>query len=165
MKTVVSDDAYRNFHQLCSRSSVLCFYSPIGSLVSNPEDLSRFKFLEVFSSRFLLVGSIFWLIHSLWQELWDLEIRNKLHLIKPRINMWSIIPTRVTDVKLTRLRIGHTRFTHKHLLFGESAPECPTFNSHRVTYFNSSPNMKELLGEFPHPRLFDYLKAIGFYSI
>ncbi|GBO43777.1 putative RNA-directed DNA polymerase from transposon X-element, partial [Araneus ventricosus] len=38
-------------------------------------------------------------IHSLWQELWDLEFRNKLHLIKPHINMWSIIPTRVTDVK------------------------------------------------------------------
>ncbi|GBM74387.1 hypothetical protein AVEN_161281-1 [Araneus ventricosus] len=119
-------------------------------------------------------------IHSLWQELWDLETRNKLHLIKPRINMWSIIPTRVTDVKLTRLRIGHTRVTHRHLLFGESAPECrpcrtnftvahilteyPTFNSHRVTYFNSSsPNMKELLGELPHPHLFDFLKAIGFY--
>ncbi|GFV20742.1 uncharacterized protein TNCV_1784041 [Trichonephila clavipes] len=28
---------------------------------------------------------------------------------------------RRTDVKLTRLRIGHTRFTHRHLLFGERA--------------------------------------------
>ncbi|GFV37199.1 hypothetical protein TNCV_1721211 [Trichonephila clavipes] len=32
---------------------------------------------------------------------------------------------RRTDVKLTRLRIGHTRFTHRHLLLGEDAPECP----------------------------------------
>ncbi|GBO36383.1 hypothetical protein AVEN_27116-1 [Araneus ventricosus] len=119
-------------------------------------------------------------IHFLWQESWDLEISNKLHFIKPRINIWTIIPIRVADVKLTRLRIGHTRFTHEHLLFGERAPECqtchtnftvahiltecPTFNSYRVTYFNtSSPNMKELLGEFPHPHLFDFLKAVGFY--
>ncbi|GFV56721.1 hypothetical protein TNCV_4689461, partial [Trichonephila clavipes] len=36
------------------------------------------------------------------------------------------MPMRRTDVKLTRLRIGHTRFTHRHLLFGERAPECPS---------------------------------------
>ncbi|GFU13055.1 hypothetical protein TNCV_2128831 [Trichonephila clavipes] len=34
------------------------------------------------------------------------------------------MPMRRTDVKLTRLRIGHTRFTHRHLLLGEDAPEC-----------------------------------------
>ncbi|GFT03505.1 RNase H domain-containing protein [Trichonephila clavipes] len=61
---------------------------------------------------------------------------------------------RRTDVKLTRLRIGHTRFTHRHLLFGERAPECPSchvsytvhhilidcpvFNNYRITFFNSS---------------------------
>ncbi|PRD22757.1 UNVERIFIED_CONTAM: xpo7-b [Trichonephila clavipes] len=36
------------------------------------------------------------------------------------------MPMRRTDVKLTRLRIGHTRFTHRHLLFGENAPKCPS---------------------------------------
>ncbi|GFU70753.1 hypothetical protein TNCV_493161 [Trichonephila clavipes] len=36
------------------------------------------------------------------------------------------MPLQRTDVKLTRLRIGHTRFTHRHLLFGERAPECPS---------------------------------------
>ncbi|GFW78901.1 uncharacterized protein TNCV_2059221 [Trichonephila clavipes] len=36
------------------------------------------------------------------------------------------MPMRRTDVKLTRLRIGHTRFTHRHLLLGEDAPECPS---------------------------------------
>ncbi|GFV94898.1 putative transposable element [Trichonephila clavipes] len=41
---------------------------------------------------------------------------------------------RRTDVKLTRLRIGHTRFTHRHLLLGENAPECPScqFNAEIV---------------------------------
>ncbi|GFU63696.1 RNase H domain-containing protein [Trichonephila clavipes] len=58
------------------------------------------------------------------------------------------------DVRLTRLRIGHTRFTHRHLLLGENAPECPSckvpysvyhilidcpvFNRHRVTFFYTS---------------------------
>ncbi|GFT64125.1 RNase H domain-containing protein [Trichonephila clavipes] len=64
------------------------------------------------------------------------------------------MPMRRTDVKLTRLRIGHTRFTHRHLLLGEGAPECPSckvsytvrhilidcpvFNNSRITFFNSS---------------------------
>ncbi|GFT93662.1 hypothetical protein TNCV_1579061, partial [Trichonephila clavipes] len=34
------------------------------------------------------------------------------------------MPMRRTDVKLTRLRIGHTRFTQAFV--GERAPECPS---------------------------------------
>ncbi|XP_055924449.1 uncharacterized protein LOC129956547 [Argiope bruennichi] len=105
--------------------------------------------------------------HSLWQESWDMETHNKLHFIKPHIHLWPIVSIRSADVKLTRLRIGHTRFTHKYLLFGERAPrclscnvdftvvhilaECPNFNSHRIKYFNStSLNIRELVGEPPH---------------
>ncbi|GFT96973.1 RNA-directed DNA polymerase from mobile element jockey [Trichonephila clavipes] len=44
----------------------------------------------------------------------------------PHSGAWPVMPMRRTDVKLPRLRIGHTRFTHKHLLLGEDAPECPT---------------------------------------
>ncbi|GBO40266.1 hypothetical protein AVEN_213954-1 [Araneus ventricosus] len=40
------------------------------------------------------------------------------------------LPIRKVDVKLTRIRIGHTRFTHRHLLFGERAPLCPTCHEH-----------------------------------
>ncbi|XP_055928549.1 uncharacterized protein LOC129959686 [Argiope bruennichi] len=35
----------------------------------------------------------------------------------PDITLWPVVPVRELDVKLTRLRIGHTRLTHKHLLF------------------------------------------------
>ena len=31
---------------------------------------------------------------------------------------------RKDDVKLTRLRIGHSRLTHKHYLLNEDSPEC-----------------------------------------
>ncbi|GFT33408.1 hypothetical protein TNCV_4523961 [Trichonephila clavipes] len=36
------------------------------------------------------------------------------------------MPMRRHDVRLTRLRIGHTCFMHRHLLLGENAPECPS---------------------------------------
>ncbi|GFT56816.1 RNase H domain-containing protein [Trichonephila clavipes] len=65
-------------------------------------------------------------IFQIWQESWSQQLDNKLHSVKPVIGAWSVMPMRRTDVKLTRLCIGHTRFTHRHLLFGERAPECPS---------------------------------------
>ncbi|GFS74412.1 RNase H domain-containing protein [Trichonephila clavipes] len=64
-------------------------------------------------------------IFKIWQESWSQQLDNKLHSVKPVIGAWPVMPMRRTDVKLTRLRIGHTRFTHRHLLFGERAPESP----------------------------------------
>ncbi|GFT73817.1 RNase H domain-containing protein, partial [Trichonephila clavipes] len=60
---------------------------------------------------------------KIWQESWSQQLDNKLHSVKPVIGAWSVMPMRRTNVKLTRLRIGHTRFTHRHLLLGEDAPE------------------------------------------
>ncbi|GFT58158.1 RNase H domain-containing protein [Trichonephila clavipes] len=90
-------------------------------------------------------------IFNIWQESWSQQLDNNLHSVKPVIGAWPVMPLRRTDVKLTRLRIGHTRFTHRHLLFGERAPECPSchvsytvhhilidcpvFNHHRITFF------------------------------
>ncbi|GFX25482.1 RNase H domain-containing protein [Trichonephila clavipes] len=73
-------------------------------------------------------------IFKIWQESWSPQLDNKLHSVKPVIGAWPVMPMRRTDVKLTRLRIGHTRFTHRHLLFGERAPECPSCN---VSYTES----------------------------
>ncbi|GFW31178.1 putative RNA-directed DNA polymerase from transposon BS [Trichonephila clavipes] len=55
-------------------------------------------------------------IHRVWQETWDQQILNKLHNIHPSPSHWATLPMRRHDVRLTRLRIGHTRFTHRHLL-------------------------------------------------
>ncbi|GBN38832.1 hypothetical protein AVEN_265113-1 [Araneus ventricosus] len=119
-------------------------------------------------------------LFSLWQQKWDLLTNNKLHSVKPSIGLWPILPIRQVDVKLTRLRIGHTRFTHKHLIFGERAPVCPTchqnftvhhiliecqsFKSHRVDHFHpSSVTLQDLVGEKHHPNIFNFLKTIGFF--
>ncbi|GFX09407.1 RNase H domain-containing protein [Trichonephila clavipes] len=65
-------------------------------------------------------------IFKIWQESWSQQLDNKLHSLKPVIGAWPVMPMRRTDVKLTRLRIGHTSFTHRHLLLGEDTPECPS---------------------------------------
>ncbi|GFX38937.1 RNase H domain-containing protein [Trichonephila clavipes] len=118
-------------------------------------------------------------IFKIWQESWSQQLDNKLHSVKPVIGAWPVMPMRRTDVKLTRLRIGHTRFTHRHLLFGERAPKCPScnvsytvhhilidypvFNHHRITFFHKSVlTLSDLVGESPHQNLFAFLKKIGF---
>ncbi|GFT00530.1 putative RNA-directed DNA polymerase from transposon X-element [Trichonephila clavipes] len=118
-------------------------------------------------------------IHRVWQETWDQQILNKLHNIHPSTSHWTALPVRRHDVRLTRLRIGHTRFTHRHLLLGENASECPSckvpysvyhilidcpvFNRHRVTFFHTSVlTLSDLVGESPHQNLFAFLLKIGF---
>ncbi|GFV71171.1 RNase H domain-containing protein [Trichonephila clavipes] len=104
-------------------------------------------------------------IFKICQESWSLQLDNKLHSVKPVVEAWPVMPMQRTDVKLSRLRIGHTRFTHRHLLFGENAPECPSckafytvrhilidcpvFNHHRITFFRTS---ILTLSELPLPR-------------
>ncbi|GFY29919.1 probable RNA-directed DNA polymerase from transposon X-element [Trichonephila clavipes] len=61
-------------------------------------------------------------IHHKWQETWDQQNLSKLHSIHPSTSYWAALPVRRHDVRLTRLRIGHTVFTHRHLLLGENAP-------------------------------------------
>ncbi|GBN81983.1 hypothetical protein AVEN_40943-1 [Araneus ventricosus] len=116
--------------------------------------------------------------HCQWQEKWNMETNNKLHVIKPVLSHWVTKLNRCCDVVLTRLRIGHTRLTHKYLLFAESPPtcshcgdiltvkhiltDCVAVNRRRLRYFcSSSFDLSFLLGQIPHFNLFMYLKDIG----
>ncbi|KFM64962.1 putative RNA-directed DNA polymerase from transposon X-element, partial [Stegodyphus mimosarum] len=88
-----------------------------------------------------------------WQQFWDVQSFNKLKSVKHRIELWHFNGRRKEEVLLTRLRIGHTRMTHKYLLNADIEPlcskcgvcltvrhlliECPSFNSIRQKYFNS----------------------------
>ncbi|GBM13052.1 hypothetical protein AVEN_101905-1 [Araneus ventricosus] len=108
---------------------------------------------------------------SVWQQKWDHLTNNKLYSVKPSIGLWPALPMREFDVQLTRLRIGHTRFTHRHLFLGQRAPrcptcqvdftvnhiliECPSFKCHREYHFNSSSvTLQDLVGETYHPNIF-----------
>ena len=65
-------------------------------------------------------------VNSIFQDRWNNCCTNKLHEIKenfsPTMQLYS--NNRKDDVKLTRLRIGHTRLTHRHYLLNEDPPEC-----------------------------------------
>ncbi|GFY35359.1 RNase H domain-containing protein [Trichonephila clavipes] len=73
-----------------------------------------------------LKASIQHYVHHIWQETWDEQILNKLHSIHPSTSHWAALPVRRHDIRLIRIHIGHARFTHRHLLLGENAPECPS---------------------------------------
>ncbi|GFU16735.1 uncharacterized protein TNCV_672771 [Trichonephila clavipes] len=47
-------------------------------------------------------------IQRVWQDTWDQQILNKLHSLHPSTSQWAALPVRRHDVRLTRLRIGHT---------------------------------------------------------
>ena len=65
-------------------------------------------------------------VNSLFQSKWNDCHTNKLHEINETFHSSLKIysENRKEDVILTRLRIGHSRLTHKHYLLGENMPEC-----------------------------------------
>ena len=64
-------------------------------------------------------------VNSKWQDIWNLEIANKLKEITSVISPWKYgnMP-RKWEVVLCRLRIGHTRLTHKYLMEDGHQPYC-----------------------------------------
>ncbi|GBN35782.1 hypothetical protein AVEN_79534-1 [Araneus ventricosus] len=93
-------------------------------------------------------------LQSRWENHCNSESMNKLRSIKPVVEPWPTLTNRKAYTIVTRLRVGHTRYTHRHLLMGDQAPmctqcncimsvlhilsECPNFNSLRLRYFQSS---------------------------
>lgn len=60
-----------------------------------------------------------------WQNRWEnITDNKKLRSIQQSVDKKIRKLTRLDDIKLTRLRIGHTRLTHGHLLLGEDPPVC-----------------------------------------
>ncbi|GBN97656.1 hypothetical protein AVEN_156474-1 [Araneus ventricosus] len=121
-------------------------------------------------------------LHSGWANHWNSQSMNKLRSIKPVVEPWPTLTNRKADTIITRLRVGHTRYTHRHLLMGEQAPmctqcnctmsvlhtlsECPNFNSLCLRYFQSNTiSLTDLLGKTPHVHLLPFLKSIGFYPL
>ena len=65
-----------------------------------------------------------------WQREWQNETQNKLFQIKSTVAKWSssLNKNRQWEVILARLRMGHTRLTHGHLMEGRAAPICAHCN-------------------------------------
>ena len=60
-----------------------------------------------------------------WQDRWN-RSNEKLRIVKPYVKPWVNIPggNRKNEVKLTRLRIGHSRLTHGYYMSRGRPPEC-----------------------------------------
>ena len=65
--------------------------------------------------------------HSLWQHTWDSLENNKLKALKSNLAPWRSCfrKSRLEEVALCRLRLGHTYATHRYLLCREDRPRCP----------------------------------------
>ena len=65
-------------------------------------------------------------ISTKWQEQWSSCLNNKLFKIKPTLGVWPsrFRNSRKEEVVLSRLRIGHTYFSHLYILRQEDPPEC-----------------------------------------
>jgi len=108
-----------------------------------------------------------------WQDRWTNTDNNKLRNIKETVRPWnsSSNMSRKFEVVLCRLRIGHTRLTHGHLM--EQRPrdfcqsclvpqtvehfmiECPDYSDERRRYFGAptarnNVTLRNILTEHPH---------------
>ena len=66
-----------------------------------------------------------------WQQCWNDSINNKPFQIKPALGEWkfgrlAFRKSRMEQVIISRLRIGHTRLTHSFILEQEQPPQCLT---------------------------------------
>ena len=117
---------------------------------------------------------------SRWKTEWNQEKENKLYKIKPNLKpRTSSHLSRKDDVVLTRLKIGHTKMTHKHLFLREEAPiceacnlpltvehiliKCTDLNDVRMRFYRYT-NMKALFNDGEPQKIFGFLKEIGLYG-
>ena len=117
-------------------------------------------------------------VNSLFQAKWDACVGNKLHEINgtflPSSKIYSDI--RKEDIILTRLRIGHSRLTHKHYLANDDPPECIPCNTPltikhvllecvdtadiRIQYFNC-PDLKTLFNSVAGDTILAFLAEVN----
>ena len=120
-------------------------------------------------------------IQKLWQEKWDTQVRNKLHQISPRIGENSVCcRSRKEQVVISRLRLGHTRLTHSHLMNKEPAPrcekclcpltvshvllDCNKFCAQRSLFLNDYTSIKEIFSKISCSDIVSYLRATALIS-
>ena len=124
-----------------------------------------------------------------WNTQWVAK-RDKMKSIKPRIEPWkkTTVMGRTGSVKLNRLRIGHTLFTHRYLMNGtvqQGSPECPMCQhkvltvSHfltdcqqlrhvRTRFFKyPNPSIETLIGDGPYTAEWrhSFLKYVGMWDV
>ena len=122
------------------------------------------------------------LVLNCWQQDWNNQTNNKLHSVQPTIGFWPLCQrkSRREEIVLTRIRIGHTHYTHGYLLRGEDQPECVAcmcpltvrhillecadFLHNRRKYYNV-PSLFDLFDQVPPSKILNYLKEIELFYL
>ena len=116
-----------------------------------------------------------------WQERWSSCPDNKLFKIKPTLGMWpsGFRNSRKEEVVLSRLRIGHTYFTHSYILRQEDPPECTAcqeiYSVRHVLIdcidlglirprFYTVPDMKTLFDTISVDRILSFVKEVNLFN-
>ena len=171
---------------LKSKSIVLCWIpSHIGISGNEEADKAAKQSLQCNVSKIKIPSSdlkpnINKYIFSKWQSAWDSLDSNKLRDLQPKIGSWcrGTRKVRREEVVLSRLRIGHTRYTHSYLMKGESPPKCISCNvflsvKHiliecadiavvRNKYFNQS-TLKDIFNNVDINSILNFIKEVGIY--
>ena len=119
-----------------------------------------------------------------WNQQWMNIQNNKLRSIKDTVMPWSssIQKTRSHEVILSRLRIGHTRMTHKHLMENDNPPicdichvrisvqhiliSCSKYDLLRRQHFGLHPVLETILGDkIDIQRLLIFLKGAKLFNL
>ena len=117
-------------------------------------------------------------IANKWQERWSSCPDNKLFKIKPTLGVWppGFRNSRKEEVVLSRLRIGHTYFTHSYILRQEDPPECTAcqeiYSVRHVLIdcinldlirprFYTVPDMKTLFDTISVDRILSFVKEVN----
>ena len=116
-----------------------------------------------------------------WQERWSSCPDNKLFKIKPTLGVWpsGFRNSRKEEVVLSRLRIGHTYFTHSYILRQEDPPECTAcqeiYSVRHVLIdcidlglirprFYTVPDMKTLFDTISVDRILSFVKEVNLFD-
>jgi ribonuclease HI len=107
------------------------------------------------------------IVFQRWQTMWNTKLNNKFFEIKPSLGMWSTScqPVRLHEVVLCRIRVGHSRLTHAHLMSHEPPPICPFCRlcglsvKHIFCSCQSTLRLRQIL--FPHSTSLHPDEAIG----
>ena len=116
-----------------------------------------------------------------WQERWSSCPDNKLLKIKPTLGVWpsGFRNSRKEEVVLSRLRIGHTYFTHSYILRQEDPSECTAcqeiYSVRHVLLdcidlglirprFYNVPDMKTLFDTISVDRILSFVKEVNLFD-
>ena len=170
-----------------SNKRIVFFWIPshIGIIGNEKADYAAKEALKKNISNFPLPSSDFkhscsFYVLKLWQANWGKDVGNKLLNIKPKIGETPLHSSvRREDVVITRLRIGHSYFTHSHLLLNIPNPvcshcktvisvkhlilDCPLYENYRYS-FQLSDSIFEFFQKNHSRLIIDFLKRCDLFS-